>query len=89
MSLRPLFAGSNQICCLKIKVACKVAKSFFTLFPVALVKVEVQESNIHQINHLKAYLMTCFLQNVHKVTMVGCTDQNICPETYGGPCTYF
>ena len=29
----------------EIKVACKVAKSFLTLFPVTLVIVEVQESN--------------------------------------------
>ena len=32
---------------LRIKVACKVAKSFLILFPVTLVKVQVQESNLH------------------------------------------
>ena len=32
---------------MRIKVACKVAKSFLTLFPATLVKVELQESNVH------------------------------------------
>ena len=28
-----------------------------------------------------------FMQNTQKLNMLGCTDQNVCPETYGGHCT--
>ena len=71
---------------MRIKVACKVAKSFLTLFPVTLVKVEVQESNLHQINHKKVYFFTCFMQNVQKLNMVGSRALNDRANHYGPPC---
>ena len=71
---------------LKIKVACKEAKSFLTLFPVTLVKVEVQESSLHQMNHKKVYFLTCFMQNVQKLIMVGCRALNGRQNHYGPPC---
>ena len=78
----------NHICQSRIKVACKVAKSFLTLFPVTLVKVEVQESNLYQMNQKKVYFLTCFVQNVQKFNMVGCRALNGCPNHYGPPCKY-
>ena len=86
MTLRPLFVGSNHICCLKITVTPKVAKSFLMLFPVTYVKIEVHKQSLHQTNHLKAYFMTCFMQNTQTLNMLGCTDQSVYPETYGRPC---
>ena len=71
---------------MRIKVACKVAKSFLTLFPVTLVKVEVQESNLHQMNHKKVYFLTCFMQNVQKLNMVGSRALNDRSNHYGPPC---
>ena len=71
---------------MKIKVACKVAKSFLTLFPVTLVKVEVQESNLHQMNHKKVYFLTCFMQNIQKPNMVGSRALNDRSNHYGPPC---
>ena len=73
---------------MRIKVACKVAKSFVTLFPVTLVKVEVQESNLHQMNHKKVYFLTCFMQNIQKPNMVGSRALNVRSNHYGPPCTY-
>ena len=71
---------------MRIKVACKVAKSFLTLFPVTLVKVEVQESSLHQMNHKKVYFLPCFMQNVQKLNMVGCRALNDRANHYGPPC---
>ena len=71
---------------MRIKVACKEAKSFLTLFPVTLVKVEVQESNLHQINHKKVYFLTCFMQNLQKPIMVGSRALNDRANHYGPPC---
>ena len=71
----------------RIKVACKVAKSFLTLFPVTLVKVEVQESSLHQMNHKKVYFLPCFMQNVQKLNMVGCRALNDRSNHYGLPCS--
>ena len=50
-------------------------------------KIEVQKSSLHQIKHLKAYFMTCFMQNAQKLNVLWCTAQSVCLETYGGPCT--
>ena len=71
---------------MRIKVACKVAKSFLTLFPVTLVKVEVQESNLHQMNHKKVYFLTCFMQNIQKPNMVGSIALNDRSNHFGPPC---
>ena len=71
LTFRPFLLVLNHICQSRIKVACKVAKSFLTLFPVTLVKVEVQESNLHQMNHKKVYFLTHFMQNVQKLHMGG------------------
>ena len=92
MNSKNLLSGNfllvlNHICQSRIKVACKVAKSFLTLFPVTLVKVEVQESSLHQMNHKKVYFLTCFMQNVQKLNMVGCRALNDRANHYGPPCT--
>ena len=71
---------------MRIKVACKVAKSFLTLFPVTLVKVEVQESNLLQMNCKKVYFLACFMQNVQKSNMVGSRALNDWANHYGPPC---
>ena len=76
----------NHICQSRIKVACKVAKSFLTLLPVTLVKIEVQESNLHQMNHKKVYFLTHFMQNVQKLHKVGCRALNDWANHYGPPC---
>ena len=91
MNSKNLLSGNfllvlNHICQSRIKVACKVAKSFLTLFPVTLVKVEVQESSLHQMNHKKVYFLTCFMQNVQKLNMVGCRALNDRANHYGPPC---
>ena len=74
---------------LRIKVACKVPKSFLTLFPVTLVKVEIQESNLHQMNPKKVYFLTRFMQNVQKLHMGGGRALNDWANHYGPPCTLF
>ena len=71
---------------LRIKVACKVAKSFLTLFPVTLVKVEVQECSLHQMKQKKVYFLTCFMQYAQKLNMVGCSALNGRQNHYGPPC---
>ena len=86
MTYRPVIVGSNHICCLKVTVACKVAKSFLTLFPVTLVKIEVQESTLHQMNHKKVYFLTRFMQNFQKLNMVGCRTLNDRANHYGPHC---
>ena len=73
---------------MRIKVACKVAKSFLTLFPVTLVKVEIQESNLHQMNPKKVYFLTRFMQNVQKLHKVGCRALNDWANHYGPPCRF-
>ena len=73
---------------LRIKVACKVPKSFLTLFPVTLVKVEIQESNLHQMNPKKVYFLTRFMQNVQKLHKVGCRALNDWANHYGPPCSW-
>ena len=83
LTLRPFLLVLNQ---LRIKVACKVAKLFLTLFPVTLVKVEVQESSLHQMNRKKVYFLPCFMQNVQKLNMVGCRALNDRANHYGPPC---
>ena len=82
----PFLLVLNHICQSRIKVACKVAKSFLTLFSVTLVKVEVQESNLHQMNHKKVYFLTCFMQNIQKPSMVGSRALNDQANHYGPPC---
>ena len=77
-----------HICQSRIKVACKVAKSFLILFPVTLVKVEVQESSLHQMNRKKVYFLTCLMQNVQKLNMVGCRALNDRSNHYGPPCKF-
>ena len=72
---------------MRIKVACKVAKPFVTLFPITLVKVEVQESSLHQMNFKKVYFLTCFMQNAQKLNMVGSIALNDRANHYGPPCT--
>ena len=84
----PFLLVLNHICQSRIKVACKVAKSFLTLFPVTLVKVEVQESNLHQMNHKKVYFLTCFMQNIQKPNMVGSRALNDRSNHYGPPCIH-
>ena len=86
LTFRPFLLVLNHICQSRIKVACKVAKSFLTLFPVTLVMVEVQKSNLHQMNHKKVYFLTCFIKNVQKLHMVGCRALNECAILYGPPC---
>ena len=76
----------NQICQLRIMVACEVAKPFLTLFPVTLVTFEVQESNLHQMNHKKVYFLTRFMQNVEKLHMGGGRALNDRANHYGPPC---
>ena len=76
----------NHICQSRIKVACKVAKSFLTLLPVTLVEIEVQESNLHQMNHKKVYFLTHFMQNVQKLHMGGGRALNDRANHYGPPC---
>ena len=76
-SFKALFVGLNHICHLRIKVASKVAKLFSTLLVITWVKIELQKSNLHQINHLKVYFVTCFMQNIQKLTMVGCIASNV------------
>ena len=85
LTFRPFLLVLNH---LRIKVACKVAKSFLTLFPVTLVKVEVQESNLHQMNHKKVYFLTCFMQNIQKLNMVGSIALNDRANHYGPPCIF-
>ena len=86
LTFRPFLLVLNHICQSRIKVACKVAKSFLTLFPVTLVKVEVQESSLHQMNCKKVYFLTCLMQNVQKLNMVGCRALNDRANHYGPPC---
>ena len=86
LTFRPFLLVLNHICQSRIKVACKVAKSFLTLFPVTLVKVEVQESSLHQMNRKKVYFLPCFMQNVQKLNMVGCRALNDRSNHYGPPC---
>ena len=77
LTLRPFLLVLNHICQSRIKVACKAAKSFLTLFPVTLVKVKkVQASSLHQMKHEKVYFLTCFMQSVQKLNMVGCRALN-------------
>ena len=83
LTFKPFLLVLNH---LRIKVACKVAKSFLTLFPVTLVQVEVQESTLHQMNHKKVYFLTCFIKNVQKLHMVGCRALNERANHYGPPC---
>ena len=71
---------------MRIKVACKVARSFVTLFPVTLVKVQVQEGNFDQMNHKEVYFLASFMQNVQKPNMVGSRALNDRPNHYGPPC---
>ena len=87
LTFRPFLLVLNHICQSRIKVACKVAKSFLTLFPVTLVKVEVQESSLHQMNHKKVYFLTCFIKNVQKLHMIGCRALNERANHYGPPCS--
>ena len=87
LTFRPFLLVLNHICQSRIKVACKVAKSFLTLFPVTLVKVELQESSLHQMNHEKVYFLTCFMQNVQKINRVGCRALNDRSNHCGPPCT--
>ena len=61
--------------------------NFLTLFHVTLIKYELQKSNLHQMNHLKVYFLTYFMQNSQKLNMVGYTASNMWPKRYGGPCT--
>ena len=82
----PFLLVLNHICQSRIKVACKVAKSFLTLFSVTLVKVEVQESNLHQMNHKKVYFLTCFMQNIQKPNILGSRALNVRSNHYGPPC---
>ena len=89
LTFRPFLLVLNHICQSRIKVACKVAKSFLTLFPVTLVKVEVQESSLHQMNRKKVYFLTCLMQNVQKLNMVGCRALNDRSNHYGPPCRPF
>ena len=86
LTFRPFLLVLNHICQSRIKVACKVAKSFLTLLPVTLVKIEVQESNLHQMNHKKVYFLTCFMQNIQKPNMVGSRALNDRANHYGPPC---
>ena len=86
LTFRSLLLVWNHIRQSRIKVACKVAKSFLTLFSVTLVKVEVQESNLHQMNHKKVYFLTCFMQNIQKPNMVGSRALNVRSNHYGTPC---
>ena len=83
LTFRPFLLVLNH---LRIKVACKEAKSFLTLFPVTLVKVEVKESNLHQMNHKKVYFLTHFMQNVQKLHMGGGRALNDRANHYGPPC---
>ena len=71
---------------MRIKNACKVAKPYLTLFPVTFVKVEIEENNIHQMNYKKVYVLTCFMQNVQKLNMVGCRALNDRANHYRPPC---
>ena len=87
LTFRPFLLVLNHICQSRIKVACKVAKSFLILFPVTLVKVEVQESSLHQMNCKKVYFLPCFMQNVQKLNMVGCRALNDRANHYGPPCS--
>ena len=82
----PFLLVLNHICQSRIKVACKVAKTLLTLFPLTLVKVEVQESNLHQMNHKKVYFLTCFMQNIQKPNMVGSRALNDHSNHHGPPC---
>ena len=59
-----------------------------TLLPVTLVKIEVQESNLHQMNHKKVYFLTCFIQNIQNHSMVGCRALNERAILYGPPCRH-
>lgn len=72
---------------LRTKVACNVKKEFWTHFPVTLIKVKLQKSNLYQINHLKVYFLVYFIKNIRKLNMIYPTTQNMRVERYGGPCT--
>ena len=76
----------NQMCQLRIMVACKVAKPFLTLFPVTLVTFEVQEDDLHQMNHKKVFFLTCFMQNIQKPNILGSRALNVRSNHYGPPC---
>ena len=84
LTFRSFLLVLNQM---RIKVACKEAKSFLILFLVTLDKDEVQESNLHQMSHKKVYFLTCFMQNVQKLKMAGCRALNERANHYGPPCT--
>ena len=86
LTFRSLLLVWNHIRQSRIKVACKVAKSSLTLFSVTLVKVEVQESNLHEMSHKKVYFLTCFMQNIQKPNMVGSRALNDRANHYGPPC---
>ena len=66
----------------------KSSKIFFDAFPNNLGKNCGEKSNLHQINSQKVYFVTCFMKNVQKIISVGYKAQNVCPEIYGGPCTF-
>ena len=70
----------------KSRLHAKLQNHFWYFFPVTLVKVEIQESNLHQMNHKKVYFLTCLMQNFQKINMVGCRALNDRANHYGQPC---
>ena len=64
----------------------KVAKWYWRFSPVSLIKIDLQKTNLHQMNHWKVYFLAYFIINIPKVNMVGPRDSNVLTKTYGGFC---
>ena len=67
----------------------KVAKRYWRLYPVSLMKIDLQKTNLHQMNYWQVYFLAHIIQNIQKVNMVGPRDSNVLAKTYGGPCRTF
>ena len=67
------------------RVWSKVEKWYWRFFPVSLLKIDLQKTNLHQMNQWKVFFLAYFIINIPKVNIVGpSADQNIWRTLYNG-----
>ena len=64
----------------------QVTKWYWRFSPVSLVNIDLQKSNLHQMNYWKAYFLAFSIKNIQNVIMVGPRNSNLPAKKYGGPC---
>ena len=85
-SFRPFLNGLNHNWYPQYTVSANLQSDIWLFFPVSLVKINLQKSNKHQMNHWKIYFLAYFITKIQKVNMVSHKDSNVRAKRYGGPC---